>query len=140
MSQRTREPEVPPAPLPARARARQGTVTLLSFGFKYGPPPANHCFDVSFLRNPAREARFGLWSERSDEMRAWVLEQPEARAFLDAVVPLVELLSRVDDDARVALGCSGGRHRSAILAEVLAERLAGAGVDVRVVHREGAPS
>ena len=129
----------PPAPLPASslasARPRTG-LTLVSFGFKYGRPPANHVFDVSFLKNPAREASWGLWSTPSDEMRLWVLAQPAAVEFLEAALPYVRFLARTDDDVRIAFGCSAGRHRSTILVEELARRLRDDGLDVAVFHRE----
>ena len=142
-----RDPESPPGISPADepqaevtgARA-VGRLTLYSFGFKYGPPPANHAFDVSFLTNPAREEQFGLFADVDADMRAFVLSQPAAREFLDAVVPLVSLLVRCDDDTRVAFGCSGGRHRSTIVVEEIARRLRSTGLDVRVVHREEIPS
>jgi UPF0042 nucleotide-binding protein len=129
----------PPAPLPATplasARPRTG-LTLLSFGFKYGRPPANHVFDVSFLKNPAREASWGLWSAPSDEMRHWVLAQPAAIELIEAALPYVRFLARTDDDVRIAFGCSAGRHRSTILVEELARRLRDDGLDVTVFHRE----
>lgn len=114
----------------------RGRVTLVTFGFKYGPPPANYCFDVSFVRNPARDARWGLFAELDDDMRAFVLEQSEARAFLDTLVPMVSVLAACDDDLRIALGCNGGRHRSRIMAEELQRRLLESGIDVSIVHRE----
>lgn len=132
----------PCAPLPSRATGaeRDGeprtALTLLSFGFKYGQPPANHYFDVSFLKNPARQKAWSLFSATSDEMRSWVLGQPDAVEFLEAVVPLAKMLARADDDARIALGCSAGRHRSAILVEELARRLRAEGLDIHVYHRE----
>ncbi len=132
----------PPAPLPAAlpggahtAEPRTG-VTLVSFGFKYGRPPANHVFDVSFLKNPAREATWGLWSTPSEDMRRWVLTQPAAVEFLAAALPFVRFLARTDDDVRIAFGCSAGRHRSTILVEELAQRLRDEGLDVAVFHRE----
>ena len=114
----------------------RGRVTLLTFGFKYGPPPANYSFDVSFVRNPARESRWGMFAGLDDDMRRFVLSQPEAQAFLDALVPLVVVLVGCDDDLRIGLGCSGGRHRSRIIAEELQRRLVEAGIDANIVHRE----
>lgn len=135
----------PPAPLPApnsapeaghrRARGTR-TISLVSFGFKYGRPPANHYFDVSFLKNPARERGWSLFSEPGDEMRRWVLEQAAAVEFIDRLVPLACFLASADDDARIALGCSAGRHRSTILTEELARRLRAEGLEVDVSHRE----
>ncbi|MEM6571311.1 MAG: RNase adapter RapZ, partial [Planctomycetota bacterium] len=63
--------------------AKQLSLTLVSFGFKYGQPPANHYFDVSFLKNPARQEGWTLFSEPGEEMRRWVLEQPAAVEFLE---------------------------------------------------------
>lgn len=124
-----------PAPKGSPAAPHTG-LTLVSFGFKYGRPPANHVFDVSFLKNPAREATWSLWSEPSEEMRRWVLGQPTAVEFLAAALPYVRFLARTDDDVRVAFGCSAGRHRSTILVEELARRLRDEGFDVAVHHRE----
>lgn len=136
--------ESPAAPLPRDARSRAPKsrlrVTLMSFGFKYGPPAANHVFDVSFLKNPARQEGWSLWSEPGAEMREWVLAQPDARAFLGAALPLLRILPTVDDDARVAFGCSAGRHRSAILVEEVARQLEAEGIEVVVVHRERSSS
>lgn len=126
-----------PAALPAgEATSTRLGLTLVSFGFKYGQPPANHYFDVSFLKNPARQEGWTLFSEPGEEMRAWVLEQPAAVEFLERIVPLALFLARADDDARIALGCSAGRHRSAILTEELARRLRAEGLDIHVHHRE----
>ncbi|MCB9913720.1 MAG: hypothetical protein H6828_01065 [Planctomycetes bacterium] len=128
------------SPAPRDERRPRLALTLLSFGFKYGQPPANHYFDVSFLKNPAREDGWDLFSQRSDGMRRWVLEQRDAVEFLERMVPLACFLARADDDARIALGCSAGRHRSAILVEELARRLRAEGLDVHVHHREGSLS
>jgi UPF0042 nucleotide-binding protein len=115
------------------ARSR---ITLVTFGFKYGPPPANHYFDVSFLANPARDPRWGLFSRPDEEMRAFVTAQPAAAAFVERVVPLIEMLTEVDDDLRIGLGCNAGRHRSVLLARIVAEELERRGHSVHVVHRE----
>ncbi len=104
-------------------------ITLITFGFKYGAPNANYYFDVSFLTNPAREAKWGLFAKPSPEMRDYVLEQPSCQRFLDRLVPLVATLVELDDDARIGIGCSSGRHRSYIVAEELKRRLeAGDGI------------
>lgn len=115
------------------ARSR---ITVVTFGFKYGPPPTNHYFDVSFLSNPARDPRWGLFSRPDDEMRDFVLRQPAAREFVSRAAELIAFLSEQDDDLRIGLGCSAGRHRSVLLAETLAAELAGRGFDVVLVHRE----
>jgi UPF0042 nucleotide-binding protein len=111
-------------------------LTLVTFGFKYGSPNTNHYFDVSFVKNPARDSRWGLFSEPDDEMRRFVLEQASAQAFLERALPLVKTLVACDDDVRVGLGCNSGRHRSFILAEELQRRLQADGYEVRLIHRE----
>lgn len=111
-------------------------LTLVTFGFKYGAPNANYIFDVSFLRNPAREEHWSLFASLDEGMESFVLEQPECATFLDRLLPLIRVLLGFDDDLRIALGCSSGRHRSRIVAEEIARRLSNEAVDVRVVHRE----
>lgn len=111
-------------------------ITLVTFGFKYGLPNTNYYFDVSFVKNPARDARWSLFSEPDESMRRFVLDQPSAQAFLDRVVPLLKTLVACDDDVRVGFGCNSGRHRSIILAGEVERRLAEEGFDVRMLHRE----
>lgn len=130
------EPASPAAArsVPVAPRARR--LTMLSFGFKYGPPPANYYFDVSFLKNPARESRWDLFAPVTPSMREFVLAQPACRRFLDAVMPLVRALLDCDSDVRVAFGCNAGRHRSAIVVEEVARRLEDDDVAIKVLHRE----
>lgn len=111
-------------------------LTIVTFGFKYGTPNTNYTFDVSFLKNPAREEPWSLFDAPDDAMRRFVLEQPAARTFLDKLVPLVRVLLGFDDDLRIGVGCSAGRHRSRIVAAELARRLEAEGVRVRLIHRE----
>ena len=115
---------------------RRRRLTLVTFGFKYGPPNTNYYFDVSFLKNPAREPQWDLFCAPDERMRSFVLAQPLARSFLDSVVPVVRLLLECDDDVRVGLGCSSGRHRSVIIAEELKHRLESPSLAVRLIHRE----
>lgn len=111
-------------------------ITLVTFGFKYGMPNTNYYFDVSFVKNPARDSRWSLHSEPDEDMRSYVLEQPCAQGFLETVIPLLKKLVDCDDDVRVGLGCNSGRHRSIIVAEELERRLCAEGFEVRVIHRE----
>src|SRR5205807_390310 len=108
---------------PASEQRTRRHLVLTTFGFKYGTPNANYFFDVSFLRNPAREEQWDLFAEPDDAMRAFVLDQDLCQDFLRDVVPLIRTVLRCDDDARVAIGCNAGRHRSRIVAEELARRL-----------------
>lgn len=118
--------------------SQRRNLTLVTFGFKYGPPNTNYYFDVSFLRNPAREDEWSLFSRPSSEMKSFVLDQPACQLFLDSLVPMIHVLLECDDDVRIGLGCSSGRHRSRILADELRERIESEDVSVRLLHREEA--
>ncbi len=117
-------------------------VTVVSFGFKYGLPiDADIVTDARFLPNPhwvpALRARPGT----DPEVAAYVLAQPGATDLLDTADRLVSLaasgyLREGKHYATVAVGCTGGRHRSVALAEELCHRLAAAGMRTRVVHRD----
>jgi len=111
-------------------------LTLVTFGFKYGAPNANYTFDVSFLRNPAREQAWSLFAAADEGMARFVLEQPECEAFLERLLPLVRVLLGFDDDLRIGIGCSSGRHRSRIVALEIQRRLEREGALVKLVHRE----
>ena len=115
---------------------KRSALTLLTFGFKYGVPNANHWFDVSFLKNPARQEGWTLFDQPDAGMREFVLRQPECAAFLEALTALLRVLATCDDDLRVGIGCSSGRHRSRIVAEELKRRLEAEGAAVRLIHRE----
>lgn len=120
------------------------SVTVLSFGYKSGPPPvANMLFDVRFLKNPFWVPELRSLTGLDRPVKEYVLEQRAAADFLDS---LLELLCRVlprfaELDVRefsIALGCTGGQHRSAALVEELAERIQESfpGFKVRRLHRE----
>ena len=111
-------------------------VTLMSFGFKYGAPNANYYFDVGFLKNPAREAKWGFFSKMNDEMTQLLIEQEQAKEFLERIIPLLEFLATIDQNQIFAFGCSAGRHRSSLLVEEIGRRLNAKGINVKIVHRD----
>jgi UPF0042 nucleotide-binding protein len=118
-------------------------VDIITFGFKYGLPlEADLVFDVRFLTNPYYVPDLKPLSGLQPPVRDYVLRQPAAGRFLDLVGELLSLTIpayRTEGKERltVALGCTGGYHRSIALAEELAERLrAIAGTSVAVFHRE----
>ena len=118
-------------------------VDVLTFGFKFGIPlEADLVFDVRFLTNPYYVADLKPLSGLQQKVRDYVLRQPSAGRFLDLVVELLELTVpayRSEGKSRltVALGCTGGYHRSIALAEELAQRLRDiGGMNVAVFHRE----
>lgn len=123
--------------------AARHTVTLQSFGFKYGlPPDADLVADMRFLPNPFWDERLRPFTGEDAEVREYVLEQEGARAFLDAYTqalrPVLEGYQRENKShSVVAIGCTGGKHRSVVMVRELAERLASVpGVAVRISHRD----
>jgi UPF0042 nucleotide-binding protein len=116
--------------------------TLVSFGYKYGiPVDADLVVDCRFLPNPhwvpELRPQTGLDAEVSD----YVLAQKGATEFLDRYRDVLELLAEgfVREGKRyvtVAVGCTGGKHRSVAMAEALADRLRGGGMQTLVVHRD----
>jgi len=118
-------------------------IDILTFGFKFGIPiEADLVFDVRFLTNPYYVPDLKPLSGLQTPVREYVLGQPAAGRFIDLVVELLELTVpayRSEGKTRltVALGCTGGYHRSIALAEELARRLEAIGdVSVAVFHRE----
>lgn len=116
--------------------------TVLSFGYKYGlPVDADLVADMRFLPNPHWVPELQPHTGRDADVRDYVLGQPGAGDFLDR---WVDMFGVVADGYRregkryvtIAVGCTGGKHRSVAVAEELARRLAGDGTDVRVVHRD----
>jgi UPF0042 nucleotide-binding protein len=116
---------------------------VLSFGFKYGPPQdADLVFDVRFLKNPFFVPELKPLSGQDASVRDYVLEQPDAQQFLEHASGLMGFcVPRFEREGKsyltVALGCTGGRHRSVALAERLARRMEGElGMTMDVVHRD----
>ncbi len=123
--------------------AARHTLTILSFGFKYGlPPDADLVADMRFLPNPFWSEDLRALTGEDEEVREFVLAQQGAREFLDSYARALEpVLSGYQRENKrhsvVAVGCTGGKHRSVVMVRELAERLAAVpGVAVRVKHRD----
>ncbi|WP_374977877.1 RNase adapter RapZ [Microbacterium trichothecenolyticum] len=123
--------------------AARHTLTLQSFGFKYGlPPDADIVADMRFLPNPFWDERLRPFTGEDEEVREYVLGQEGAEEFLDAysaaLRPVLEGYQRENKShSVVAIGCTGGKHRSVVMVRELAQRLASVpGVAVRVTHRD----
>ena len=121
----------------------QTSVTVESFGFKYGlPMDADMVMDVRFLPNPHWVDALRPHTGQSPAVRDYVLGQPGATEFLQTYHQLLKLV--VDGYIRegkrymtVAIGCTGGKHRSVAIAEALAALLeANPHLNVRVLHRD----
>jgi UPF0042 nucleotide-binding protein len=117
-------------------------VTVISFGFKYGiPVDADFVADMRWLPNPHWVPHLRGQTGRAAEVSDYVLGQPGAAEFLDRYV---ELLAGVAEGylregkrfMSVAIGCTGGKHRSVAMSEEIARRMREAGYDVGTVHRD----
>ena len=117
-------------------------VVVVSFGFKYGIPiDADYLADMRFLPNPHWVPELRPLSGRDRQVADYVLGQPGAKKFLDGYIPvLVDVaegyLREGKRFMRVAIGCTGGKHRSVAMAEAIADRLADQGYDTRAMHRD----
>ena len=116
--------------------------SFLSFGFKYGVPlDVDLVFDCRFLPNPYWDEGLRSHSGLEAPVRDFVLGRPESIEFLDKLDDLLTMLipAYVREGKTyltVALGCTGGRHRSVALAEELARRLDSHGLAATVFHRD----
>ena len=131
------------AVVPRGADTDELRIDIVTFGFKYGIPlEADLVFDVRFLTNPYWDPQLKPLSGLEEPVRDFVLGQPTAVRFLELVTELLELTvpayrAEGKEQLRVALGCTGGYHRSIALAEELRSRLAKVpGASVAVFHRE----
>jgi len=126
----------------ARDEASALTVSLVSFGYKYGlPTDADLAFDCRFLPNPFfvedLRPKTGLDAAVAD----YVMDRDDTRTFLEHVQSLLDFtLPRYQREGKsyltIAIGCTGGRHRSVTLVEALRSRLEAMGVRVLVRHRD----
>jgi UPF0042 nucleotide-binding protein len=128
---------------PGAGRAARMRTRLMSFGFKYGVPvDADLTLDVRFIDNPyfvdGMRDQTGLDSIVSD----FVLGNPDAQGFIERALALLEFaLPRYEAEGKsyltVSIGCTGGRHRSVVIAEQLAKALrTSLGLDIDVFHRD----
>ncbi len=124
----------------AAARTR---ITVLSFGYKYGlPMDADLVVDVRFLPNPFWIPALRDLAGTDDDVRNYVLSQEGAEEFLERYHELLQLIGggyRREGKRylTLAVGCTGGKHRSVVISEALAARLGDEdGTTVKVVHRD----
>ncbi len=119
--------------------ATRMAIRVVSFGFKYGPPvDADLVFDVRFLENPYFVAELKSLPGTDPRVRDFVLDQPEAGELKEKMLDLLRyVIPKYEREGKsyltVGIGCTGGRHRSVVLAEELARAL---GPHVRVRHRD----
>ncbi len=115
---------------------------IVSFGYKHGVPvDVDLLFDCRFLPNPHWDERLRPLPGTDPKVRRYVLSQPEAKEFLEQLQQLLALLlpAYIREGKAylsVGLGCTGGRHRSVVMADELAKVLASIGFDASVHHRD----
>ena len=116
--------------------------TVVSFGFKYGiPVDADMVIDMRFLPNPHWVPELRPLTGLDDNVLRYVLSQPAAADFLDRLEGLLDVVYSGFVQERkqyitLAVGCTGGKHRSVAIAEEIGTRMIEQGVDALVVHRD----
>lgn len=117
-------------------------VMIVSFGYKYGIPlDSDLVFDTRFLPNPFYEERLRDRTGRSKGVRDYVLESPETKKyieelfrFLDYLMP--KFIAEGKSYLTVSIGCTGGKHRSVVLADQLNEHMKSSHYKIKVNHRD----
>jgi UPF0042 nucleotide-binding protein len=117
-------------------------VSLVSFGYRYGvPSDADLVFDVRFLPNPHFVPRLRKYTGQDPKVRRYIRSFPQTGEFLKRIEGLlVYLMPHYIGEGKsyltIAFGCTGGRHRSVMLAESVSDALAKRGYSTKVVHRD----
>jgi UPF0042 nucleotide-binding protein len=128
-----------------KEESRQLLVSCLSFGFKNGVPlDADMVFDVRFLPNPHFVPEFRKKTGRDRKVVEYISGFPQTTEFLNRVTELMlYLLPHYVEEGKsylnVAFGCTGGQHRSVMMAEEMRKRLKKAGYRVKALHRDMPP-
>jgi UPF0042 nucleotide-binding protein len=117
-------------------------IAVVSFGYKYGLPlDADLVFDTRFLPNPFYIDALRDLTGKSRRVREYVLKSPETRHLLNELLRLLDYLipnfvAEGKSYLTIAIGCTGGRHRSVVIAEELKHYLRAKGYDIKVYHRD----
>lgn len=118
------------------------TINLLSFGYKFGVPrDADLVMDVRFLNNPYFVPELKPLTGESDEIKQYVMNDPNASIFLEKYCGLIDwLIPLYEKEGKayltIAIGCTGGRHRSVTIAKAVYAHILGPGKHVRISHRD----
>lgn len=118
------------------------TVTVISFSYRLGlPREADLVFDVRFLKNPHYDPILKPFDGRDERVGAYVAGDPDFPRFFEDLTRLLQpLLPRYRDEGKsyltLAVGCTGGRHRSVYTAERLGAWLQGQGIEAGIIHRD----
>lgn len=118
------------------------SILIESFGYKHGlPADADFVFDVRCLPNPFWDPQLRALSGKDEAVRAFLQAEPDVSRMIDDIASfLTRWVAKYQDFQRsyltVAIGCTGGQHRSVYIAEAVAERLAGKYGPIRTLHHE----
>lgn len=121
---------------------KQLSITVLSFGFKYGiPVDSDLVFDVRFIPNPFYIPELKQYSGNDEPVKEYVLKQTETVNFIEKLVDMLKYLipNYVKEGKRqliISIGCTGGRHRSVAIANEVYERLNAENYNSRIEHRD----
>jgi len=125
-----------------KEKGRTLLISCVSFGFKSGiPPDADMVFDVRFLPNPHFIEEFRHLTGRNPRVAAYIRQFPQTREFLDKTTEmLLFLLPHYVHEGKsyltLAFGCTGGQHRSVMMAEEVRKRLEKVGYRAKIMHRD----
>jgi UPF0042 nucleotide-binding protein len=117
-------------------------VAVVSFGYKYGIPlDSDLVFDTRFLPNPHYIDNLREKTGRNRDVKEYVLQAKETQSFLNRLIRFVDyLIPRFEEEGKsyltIAIGCTGGKHRSVVLAEQLKAHIRSSDYSVKVYHRD----
>lgn len=123
-------------------KSRTLNVAVVSFGFRYGvPQQADLVFDVRFIKNPYFEEKLKSKTGEDAEVKKFVLNQKDTEEFLVKTTDLISFLipryqAELKSYLTLAIGCTGGQHRSVAIAREIAQFLQKKGLDVSLSHRD----
>ena len=121
---------------------RQLSVTVLSFGFKYGiPVDSDLVFDVRFIPNPFYIPELKQYSGNDEPVKEYVLKQEETIIFVDKLIDMLKyLIPNYRKEGKrqliISIGCTGGRHRSVAIANEVHRRLTEENYNTKIEHRD----
>lgn len=122
--------------------SNQMTVSVCSFGYKYGlPAHSDLVLDVRFLNNPFFKEDLKNKTGLDPDVHRYVMDQPDAKAFLEKAEQLLTfLLPRYEVEGKsyfqVSIGCTGGQHRSVVIAAQVQKMIENMGFAAKILHRE----
>lgn len=124
------------------SKSNQMTVAVSSFGYKYGlPSNSDIVFDVRFLNNPFFKEELKHKTGLESEVKSYVMDQEDAGIFLKKIEDILTfLLPRYEVEGKsyfqISIGCTGGQHRSVVIAQEVEKIVQKMGFSVKVQHRE----